>query len=116
MEPEYRQAMPWRQRDRKLEGFVREVIGIRRKWILPEDGYVRREDGRYPELLTAERTGSGGNIRFWLNLGEDAELPEEIGHAEILLAEGQKERILFRGGYLIVRMEKTEKERVHDGG
>ncbi len=114
-ETEYRSGMPWAESHVAEEEFVRNVIGIRQKWIAPDDDYrVLRADGEN-NLLVFERAGAH-RLRVLIYMGEGSLYVEPyLASGSILLQSGVEEtasaqtgksgRRVMAKGYAVVMLE-----------
>lgn len=102
-EPDYRQAMPWDNRDEELEAFVRQTVAIRKRWINPEDSYERFEHPEYPDVVLAARKSDEYEILFCLNAGDRDYIFGDILKGEILMEEKRRAEVVGPGGYCIIK-------------
>lgn len=103
-EEEYRRAMPWAQACKAETDFVRNVIGIRQRWIEPDDDYRVIQADQRSNLLVFERVGTHC-VRVLIHMGADpADVQEYIEGTRILLQNGLEGSTIGYKGYAVAEV------------
>lgn len=103
-EPEYRKAMPWAEEHADSEGFVRDVLRIRKDWIAPADEWKVLCCDPAENLLVFERRGAH-TVRVLIHLGEAPADTERFQYGgQILLQKAAVGSTLEKNGFMVLLM------------